>query len=71
MFVSPEDRSGDTWRFWLVRSKTGNLRSKAVFASHDEAKAAANAYWKAHREEIIEARKGAPRHHPTDETQQK
>ena len=38
---------------WYVRMGDKSLKSKARYASGDEAKAAADAYWKANRQKIL------------------
>ncbi|MDP9651670.1 hypothetical protein [Paraburkholderia caledonica] len=42
------------WK-WHLRMGDKTLTSKACFATGDEAKAAADAYWKANRDKILEA----------------
>lgn len=54
MSVYPEDRSGSTWRWSIIRPG-GNRRSIATYPDHDSAKKAATEHWKKNREAIIKA----------------
>lgn len=59
MGLYPLDRSGSQWKYIIYRS-SGNLSSKAIFASYDEAKVAADARWKAGKEQLIALRNETP-----------